>query len=186
MFIHGFCAWCEQQLSSSPDWAALLPIIRLYFRSRIFASISVSDCHRNALQLRQGNFGAYGDQTAELRPPFKGPRRSSFLSPPLDTVAMGDQETTDFLKDPGRPVLCLQDIFPSQQAYACQTEPECTYGSLGSAVNFWKASQKADRISMGFKMPTNAAFNSMTNKDGIIVVGRTQARGHHDGTPRRG
>ena len=37
---------------------------------------------------------------------------------------------------------------------------------------------------MGFKMPTNAAFHSMPNQDGVIVGGRAQPRGFHDGSRR--
>ena len=83
-----------------------------------------------------------------------------------------------------RLVLCLEDIDPTRRAYARQTEPECTYGNLGSAINFWKISQRADRITMGFKMPTNAAFNSMPNKDVVVVGGKNQPRGYHDGSRR--
>ena len=38
---------------------------------------------------------------------------------------------------------------------------------------------------MGFKMPTNAAFTSMPNSEGVIVGGRGQNRGHN-GLSQRG
>ena len=105
-------------------------------------------------------------------PRFKGNQDGSIYSPMLLTVPVRDKEAMDDF-------LCLEDIDPSNRDEVQLKFPECTLGDLGSMVKFWRISQ-ADRITMGFKMPTAAAFTSMPNYEGIIAGGGGQPRGYND------
>ena len=50
-------------------------------------------------------------------------------------------------------------------------------------MNFWELSSFADRLTLGVKMYSTAAFLSMPNKDGIVMGGKT-SRGFNDNTVR--
>ena len=50
-------------------------------------------------------------------------------------------------------------------------------------MNFWEQSAFIDRLTLGVKIHSTAAFLSMLHKDGIIMVGNS-ARGFNDNTLR--
>ena len=104
--------------------------------------------------------------------------------PLLQIVATEEREAVDYLEDPTDPDLCLEDIDPANRYEIMQKYPECTFSNLGSTVNFWRIAQATDRITMGFKMPTDAAFTSMPNSESTILGGRFQLRGYNDLTHR--
>ena len=114
----------------------------------------------------------------------EAPKGKSFLSPDLELHGTGDIETADYFKDPLFPVWRLENVRPSNRDFGREQKPECTYGDLGSTVNFWKVSERTDCVTIRFKMPTAAASTSMPNRDGVIVGGRQSARGYSDGTDR--
>ena len=60
---------------------------------------------------------------------------------------------------------------------------ESMFGGPGSTVNFWKLSAHSERLTLGVKMHSTAAFMSMPNEDGVILGGRT-IRGFNDSTMR--
>ena len=60
---------------------------------------------------------------------------------------------------------------------------ECKFGGPGSTKNFWELSAYTDRLTLGVKMHSTAAFLSMPNKDGINMGGKT-FRGFNDNTMR--
>ena len=57
------------------------------------------------------------------------------------------------------------------------------FGGPGSTVNFWKLSAHSERLTLGVKMHSTAAFLSMPTADGIILCGRT-TRGFNENTMR--
>ena len=50
-------------------------------------------------------------------------------------------------------------------------------------MNFWKLSAHSERLTLGVKMHSTAAFLAMPNEDGIILGGRT-IRGFNENTMR--
>ena len=56
-------------------------------------------------------------------------------------------------------------------------------GGPGSTMNFWELSAHSERLTLGVKMHSTAAFLSMPNKDGIILGGKT-IRGFNENTTR--
>ena len=60
---------------------------------------------------------------------------------------------------------------------------ECKYGGPGSTMNFWELSAFTDRLTLGVKMHSTAAFLSMPNEDGIIMGGK-KFRRFNDNTMR--
>ena len=50
---------------------------------------------------------------------------------------------------------------------------ESKYGGPGSTVNFWKLSAHSERLTLGVKMHSTAAFLSMPNEDGVVLGGKS-------------
>ena len=57
--------------------------------------------------------------------PFKGTMRGTVQCPTLETISKGDVEVTDYLTDPLKPVLTLDDLRPEDRAQAKAQYPEC-------------------------------------------------------------
>ena len=60
---------------------------------------------------------------------------------------------------------------------------ECKCGGPGLTMNFWAQSSFIDRLTLGVKMHSTAAFLSMPNKDGFITGGKS-SRGLNDNALR--
>ena len=84
----------------------------------------------------------------------------------LEIVSAGDTEVTDYLINPSKPILCLEDLAPAD-------------GDAASGMHLWTLrfhDQLLDDlgITTRFKKPADAAFTSMPNSEGMIVGGRGQ------------
>ena len=60
---------------------------------------------------------------------------------------------------------------------------ESSFGGPGSTANFWQLSAHSERLTLGVKMHSTAAFLSMPHADRLIVGGKT-SRGFNDNTMR--
>ena len=85
--------------------------------------------------------------------------------------------------DPTDPVECLPDQDDPEYWSLMRSAHECKFGGPRSTMNFWALSAHSERITLGVKMRSTAAFLSMPNKDGIIMGGKT-ARGFNENTMR--
>ena len=50
---------------------------------------------------------------------------------------------------------------------------ESMYGEPGSTMNYWQLSVHSERLTLGMKMHSTAAFLSMPNEDGVALGGKT-------------
>ena len=74
---------------------------------------------------------------------------------------------------PTEPVVCAcQDQDDPDYWFQTRSAHECKYGGPGSTMNFWELSAYTDRLTLGVKMHSTAAFLSLPNEDGIIMAGR--------------
>ena len=73
----------------------------------------------------------------------------------------GEADLNDYLKDPTNPVLCVPG--PDNIAYwqIKSQSRESMYGEPGSTRNYWQLSMPSERLTLGMKMHSTAAFLSM-------------------------
>ena len=105
------------------------------------------------------------------------------VTPDLHWLTDEEADLNDYLQDPTHPVLCVPG--PDNPLYwdiklQCR---ESRYGEPGSTRNFWQLSMHSERLTLGMKMHSTAAFLSMPNADGI-VLGGTVDRGFNDNSAR--
>ena len=94
-----------------------------------------------------------------------------------------EADLNDYLKDPTHPVLCAPG--PDNRMYwdikiQCR---ESMYGEPGSTRNFWQLSLHSERLTLGMKMHSTAAFLSMPNAEGIVLGGPPD-QGFNDNSAR--
>ena len=165
------------------------------------------------LQIRQTNFGPYSKSRVFLRekmhyedakdilgatcavqedktkvwyvkkPAFKQSGDTSLVSPELHCLEEDESDLNEYMLDPIGLVVCLPDQDDPEYWMLKRSAHECKYGGPGSTMNFWELSSFTDRLALGVKMHSTAAFLSMPNKDGIIMGGRS-SRGFNDKTVR--
>ena len=93
------------------------------------------------------------------------------VTPDIYWLADDEADLTDYLKDPTHPVECVPG--PDNHLYwdikiQCR---ESMYGEPGSTRNFWQLSMHSQRLTLGMKMQSTAAFLSMPNAEGIVLGG---------------
>ena len=155
------------------------------------------------LQLRQTNYGPYSKSRVFLRenmrfedakdilgatcavqedkakvwyvkmPAFVQLGDTSLVSPELHCVEEDESDLNEYVLDPTDPVVCFPDQDDPDYWVLKRGADECKYGGPRSTMNFWKLSSFTDRLTLGVKMHSTAAFLSMPNKDGIIMGGRS-------------
>ena len=103
--------------------------------------------------------------------------------PELHWLEDEEADLNDYLKDPTHPVLCVPG--PDDRRYwdikiQCR---ESMYGEPGSTRNFWQLSLHSERLTLGMKMHSTAAFFSPANAEGIVVGGPPD-QGFNDNSAR--
>ena len=103
--------------------------------------------------------------------------------PELHWLEDKEADLNDYLKDPTHPVLCVPG--PDHRLYwdikvQCR---ESMYGEPGSTRNFWQLSLHSQRLTLGMKMQSTAAFLSMPNAEGIVLGGPPD-QGFNDNSAR--
>ena len=108
---------------------------------------------------------------------------SIMKSPALHWLDEDDTDLHDYLDDPTDPVKCVPG--PDNELYwdIKRSYRESMYGEPGSTLNFWQLSMHSERLTLGMKMHSTAAFLSMPNKDGVVLGGNS-SRGFNDNTTR--
>ena len=105
------------------------------------------------------------------------------VSPELHWLADEEADLNDYLKDPTHPVVCVPGM-DDQFYWAIKDQcAESRYGEPGSTRNFWQLSMHSQRLTLGMKMHSTAAFLSMPNKEGM-VLGGTPGQGFNDNSAR--
>ena len=110
-------------------------------------------------------------------------RLPDIISPVLHWLGDAEADLNDYLKDPTNPVLCLPTQDDSQYWRLKLTYEECAHGEPGSTLNFWQLSMNSQRLTLGVKMHSTAAFLSMPNQHGL-AMGGTAERGFNDNSAR--
>ena len=94
-----------------------------------------------------------------------------------------ESNLNDYLDDPTDPVLCVPEQHHDHYWRLLKSQTESSLGGPGSTMNFWQLSAHSERLTLGVKMHSTAAFLSMPNEDGV-VLGGSSGRGFNDSTVR--
>ena len=94
-----------------------------------------------------------------------------------------ENNLSDYLDDPTDPVLCVPEQYHDHYWRLLNSRVESHLGGPGSTMNFWLTSAGAERLTLGVKMHSAAAFLSMPNSDGVVRGGNSD-RGFNDQTTR--
>ena len=155
------------------------------------------------LQLRQANFGSFSQGHVPLRtgmeyeegkkilgamcvvredktrewyvrlPHFEHLGETSLVSPEVLHLSDNGQGLHEYMLEPTDPVVCLPDRDDPFYWFRRRSANECQHGGPGSTMNFWDQSSYIDRLTLGVKMHSTAAFLSMPNRQGVITCGAT-------------
>ena len=104
----------------------------------------------------------------------------SIQTPSLHTLEDDVINLSDYLDDPIDPVLCVPEQDHDHYWRLLNSSLE---SAPGSTMNFWHVSAGIERLTLGVKMHSAAAFLSMPNSDGVIRKGNS-TRGFNDQTKR--
>ena len=104
-------------------------------------------------------------------------------APLLHMLRDDESDLNEYLHDPTDPVLCVPEQDHDHYWDILRGSYESRFGGPGSTLNFWQLSAHSERLTLGVKMHSTAAFLSMPNKDGI-VLGGFSSRGFNDNTMR--
>ena len=107
----------------------------------------------------------------------------SIKTPSLHTLEDGVLNLSDYLDDPTDPVLCVPEQGHDHYWRLLTSSQESALGGPGSTMNFWQLSAGSERLTLGVKMHSAAAFLSMPNSDGVVLGGNS-VRGFNDNTTR--
>ena len=110
-------------------------------------------------------------------------RMPDLASPALHWLSEGEADLNDYLKDPTDPVLCVPGPDHHGHWEIKLQSRESMYGEPGSTRNYWQLSMHSERLTLGMKMHSTAAFLSMPNAEGI-VLGGSMGRGFNDNSAR--
>ena len=80
---------------------------------------------------------------------------------------------SDYLDDPTDPVLCVPEQDHDHYWRLLSSSDESALGGPGSTMNFWQLSAHSERLTLGVKMHSAAAFLSMPNSDGVVLGGNS-------------
>ena len=111
--------------------------------------------------------------------------RPSIQTPFLHVLDDDETNLSDYLEDPTDPKLCVPEQGHDHYWRLLNNSLalESHLGGPGSTMNFWDTSAGTERLPLGVKMHSAAAFLSMPNSDGA-VRGGTSTRGFNDQTTR--
>ena len=105
------------------------------------------------------------------------------VSPVLHWLDDEEADLSDYLADPTEPVLCVPSQDNDQFWRMKLKYRESMYGEPGSTMNYWQLSVHSERLTLGMKMHSTAAFLSMPNENGVVLGGTTD-RGFNDNSAR--
>ena len=109
--------------------------------------------------------------------------RPSIQTPSLHVLDDDETNLSDYLEDPTNPVLCVPEQGHDHYWRLLNSSLESHLGGPGSTMNFWITLAGAERLTLGVKMHSAAAFLSMPNSDGVVRGGNS-TRGFNDQTTR--
>ena len=135
------------------------------------ASCSVMEDKSRIWHVRMPDFRQARAETADI------------VTPDLHWLADEEADMNDYLADPLHPVLCLPGPDDIQYWDLKGLSSESIYGEPGSTRNFWQLSMHSQRLTLGMKMKSTAAFLSMPNANGIIMGGPPD-QGFNDNSAR--
>ena len=98
-------------------------------------------------------------------------------------LADEEADLSDYLQDPTHPLVCLPSQDDPRYWLIREQCTESRYGEPGSTRNFWTFSVHSQRLTLGMKMHSTAAFLSMPNQDGV-VLGGPPGQGFNDNSAR--
>ena len=104
-------------------------------------------------------------------------------TPMLYVLEEDESSLNDYLDDPTDPVLCVPEQDHDHYWRLLKSQPESSLGGPGSTMNFWQLSAHSERLTLGAKMHSTAAFLSMPNDEGV-VLGGSSGRGFNNNTVR--
>ena len=105
------------------------------------------------------------------------------LSQVLHWLDDEEADLNDYLADPTEPVLCVPSQYHDQFWRMKSQYRESMYGEPGSTMNYWQLSVHSERLTLGMKLHSTAAFLSIPNEDGVVLGGNT-GRGFSDNSAR--
>ena len=85
----------------------------------------------------------------------------SMMSPALHMLNEDESDLNEYLDDPTDPVLCVPEQDHDEHWNILRGAYESRFGGPGSTVNFWQLSAHSERLTLGIKMHSTAAFLSM-------------------------
>ena len=92
----------------------------------------------------------------------------SIKTPSLHMLEDDVINPSDYLDDPTDPVLCVPEQDHDHYWRLLNSGLESALGGPGSTMNFWQLSAGSERLTLGVKMHSAAAFLSMPISDGAI------------------
>ena len=107
----------------------------------------------------------------------------SLKTPLLHMLEDNELNLSDYLDDPTDPVLCVPEQYHDHYWRLLVSSTESAQGGPASTMNFWRLSAHEERLTLGVKMHSAAAFLSMPNPDGVVLGGSSD-RGFNDNTVR--
>ena len=128
----------------------------------------------------------FGDGRPDVRMPglFQATLKvPDLVTPVLHWLDDEEADLNDYLADPTEPVLCVSSQYSDQFWRMKSQYHESMYGEPGSTMNYWQLSVHSERLTLGMKMHSTAAFLSMSNEDGVVLGGNTD-RGFNDNSAR--
>ena len=109
--------------------------------------------------------------------------RPSLKTPLLHLLEDDATQLNDYLDDPTDPVLCVPEQDHDHYWRLLNSGPESSLGGPGSTMNFWQLLADSERLTLGIRMHSVAAFLSMPNSDGVVLGGNS-GRGFNDNSVR--
>ena len=92
-------------------------------------------------------------------------------TPALYMLEDDEINLSDYLDDPTNPVLCVHKQHHDHYWRLLNSKAESVLGGPGSTMNFWLTSAGSERLTLGVKMHSVAAFLSMPNSEDIVRGG---------------
>ena len=153
------------------------------------------------LQRRQANFGSFSLRRGNIigamcsvqedktklwyvkMPHFEQLGDTSLVAPELCLLDESESDLREYMLEPTDPVVCLPDQDDPYYWSKRRSADECKHGGPGSTMSFWEQSAYIDRLTLGVKTRSTAAFLSMPNKSGVVTGGKS-IRGLNDKTVR--
>ena len=107
----------------------------------------------------------------------------SILTQSLHVLDDDETNLNDYLEDPLDPVLCVPEQGHDHYWRLLRSGLESSLGGPGSTINFWQLSAGSERLTLGVRMHSVAAFLSMPNSNGVVLGGSSD-RGFNDNSAR--